>query len=49
MAKLEPNFENFIGIDIGGTFTDVTVHDLSNGEIHYFKDLSNPIYPEQGV
>lgn len=49
IAKLEPNFENFIGIDIGGTFTDVTVHDLSNGEIHYFKDLSNPIYPEQGV
>jgi N-methylhydantoinase A len=38
-----------IGIDIGGTFTDFTVHDRRSGEIHIEKCLSTPQAPELGV
>ena len=38
-----------IGVDIGGTFTDFTVHDARTGELHVEKCLSTPRHPERGV
>ena len=36
-----------IGIDVGGTFTDVTVFDEARGEVSVRKFLSNPAAPAQ--
>lgn len=37
-----------IGVDIGGTFTDVVVLD-GRGQVHPIKSLSNPFDPAEGV
>ncbi|MEZ4571306.1 MAG: hydantoinase/oxoprolinase N-terminal domain-containing protein [Thermomicrobiales bacterium] len=34
-----------LGIDIGGTFTDVVVYDPENGNLHMAKAPSNPTQP----
>ena len=36
-----------IGIDIGGTFTDLILYDMYTGEIKSLKTLTNPINPEE--
>ena len=38
-----------IGIDIGGTFTDLTVFDLNSSELHAFKVPSDPVNPDNAV
>ena len=38
-----------VGIDIGGTFTDLVVLDEATGELHNFKGLSTPQDFSQGV
>ena len=38
-----------IGIDIGGTFTDITVADEITGNVQVFKSLSVPSDPLQGI
>ena len=38
-----------IGIDIGGTFTDITVADEITGSVQVFKSLSVPSDPLQGI
>ena len=38
-----------IGIDIGGTFTDLTVFDLNSSELHAFKVPSDPVSPDNAV
>ena len=39
----------FIGIDIGGTFTDLTIHDLHTGETRAVKVPSNRAAPDSAV
>ena len=38
-----------VGIDIGGTFTDLTVFDLDRSELHAFKVPSDPVSPDNAV
>lgn len=38
-----------IGIDVGGTFTDIVLIDDAGGKIHYTKTLTIPKNPAQGV
>ena len=38
-----------IGIDVGGTFTDVVLIDDQHGRIHYTKTFTTPKNPAQGV
>src|SRR5574341_228666 len=37
-----------IGVDIGGTFTDVALLDESTGHVSIFKLLSTPLRPAEG-
>lgn len=39
----------YIGVDIGGTFTDFTVYDSRSGKIYLEKVLSTPESPQSGV
>lgn len=38
-----------LGIDVGGTFTDVVLIDDTSGQIHYTKTLTTPTDPSEGV
>jgi N-methylhydantoinase A len=38
-----------IGVDVGGTFTDLTFYDDHSGEIRVSKEPTTPAAPEQGV
>ncbi|MFC0407744.1 hydantoinase/oxoprolinase family protein [Roseomonas elaeocarpi] len=38
-----------IGFDVGGTFTDFTVHDESTGALRYFKVPSTPADPSEAI
>lgn len=38
-----------IGVDVGGTFTDLAVIDESSGQIEHFKGLSTPADPADGT
>lgn len=38
-----------VGIDVGGTFTDVVLIDDESGKIYYTKTLTTPSNPAQGV
>lgn len=38
-----------LGVDVGGTFTDIVVVDERDGEIHLTKVPSTPRYPDKGV
>jgi N-methylhydantoinase A len=38
-----------IGIDVGGTFTDFVMADMSNGRFHYHKEPSVPSDPSRAV
>jgi len=38
-----------IGIDVGGTFTDVTVYEPASGAVRTYKSPSNRANPERGV
>ena len=38
-----------IGFDVGGTFTDFTLHDLASGALHHFKLPTTPADPSQAI
>ncbi|MGI5154744.1 hydantoinase/oxoprolinase family protein [Microbispora sp. CA-102843] len=38
-----------IGVDVGGTFTDLVLHDAATGEIRVAKQPTTPSAPERGV
>ena len=38
-----------IGIDVGGTFTDFTLHDTDSGAVHHFKLPTTPADPSQAI
>ena len=38
-----------VGIDVGGTFTDVVVYDEATARLERFKVLSTPHTPEEGI
>ena len=38
-----------IGFDVGGTFTDFTVHDAGDGSLRYFKVPSTPADPSEAI
>src|SRR5258707_12700827 len=38
-----------VGVDVGGTFTDLIVRDDASGEVLVGKELSSPGAPEDGV
>lgn len=38
-----------IGVDVGGTFTDFTLHDQSSGNIHFSKVPSTPHDPSEAI
>ena len=38
-----------IGVDVGGTFTDLVLADLTKSELHRFKTLTTPDEPSRGV
>ena len=38
-----------IGFDVGGTFTDFTVHDARDGSLRYFKVPSTPADPSEAI
>ncbi|WP_182875816.1 hydantoinase/oxoprolinase family protein [Microbispora sp. H10670] len=38
-----------IGVDVGGTFTDLVLHDAATGEIRVAKRPTTPTAPERGV
>ncbi|MGW5266670.1 hydantoinase/oxoprolinase family protein [Microbispora sp. NPDC004025] len=38
-----------IGVDVGGTFTDLVLHDAATGEIRVAKQPTTPAAPERGV
>ena len=40
---------SWIGIDVGGTFTDAVVYDAANDELRSEKAPTTPGAPEQGV
>ncbi len=39
----------WVGVDVGGTFTDVIVYDVSEGRLRAAKSLSTPDAPERAV
>src|SRR5262245_57539084 len=39
----------WIGIDTGGTFTDIVLADLRSGEFKFLKVASNPLDPAEAV
>ncbi|MDB5392923.1 MAG: 5-oxoprolinase [Rhodospirillales bacterium] len=45
--KMGRNF--YIGVDIGGTFTDLVLAEDGNGRLHNVKTLTTPADPVQGV
>jgi N-methylhydantoinase A len=38
-----------IGFDVGGTFTDFTLHDIAGGTLHHFKLPTTPEDPSQAI
>ncbi|HEY4170885.1 MAG TPA: hydantoinase/oxoprolinase family protein, partial [Reyranella sp.] len=38
-----------VGIDVGGTFTDLVLADLGQGHLHRFKTLTTPSEPHRGI
>jgi N-methylhydantoinase A len=38
-----------IGVDIGGTFTDLVLYDEATGQIKKTKTLTTPKAPEEGL
>ena len=38
-----------LGVDVGGTFTDLIFYDDESGEIHVGKEPTTPSAPEEGV
>jgi N-methylhydantoinase A len=38
-----------IGIDVGGTFTDFTLHDTASGEVRHFKLPTTPADPSEAI
>jgi N-methylhydantoinase A len=38
-----------LGVDVGGTFTDLIFYDERSGEVRVSKELSTPSAPEQGI
>ena len=38
-----------VGVDVGGTFTDLTVYDPASGEVQAFKAPSDRRQPDNGV
>jgi N-methylhydantoinase A len=38
-----------IGFDVGGTFTDFTLHDTATGALHHFKLPTTPADPSQAI
>jgi N-methylhydantoinase A len=38
-----------IGVDVGGTFTDFTVFDLTDGKLYHFKQSSTPDDPSRSI
>jgi N-methylhydantoinase A len=38
-----------LGVDVGGTFTDLIFYDDESGEVRIAKELTTPAAPEQGV
>jgi N-methylhydantoinase A len=38
-----------IGVDVGGTFTDLIAHEPSTGEVFVGKQLTSPARPDEGV
>jgi N-methylhydantoinase A len=38
-----------LGVDVGGTFTDLIFYDDETGEIHVAKEPTTPAAPEEGV
>ena len=38
-----------IGFDVGGTFTDFTVHDTATGALHHFKQPTTPDDPSRAI
>src|SRR6266852_2780576 len=38
-----------IGVDVGGTFTDLTTYDDATGEVRVVKEPTTPWAPEEGV
>ena len=38
-----------IGVDVGGTFTDLILHDEATGDVHVAKALTTPSALEEGV
>ncbi len=39
----------YVGVDIGGTFTDLVLHDESTGQVHTAKVPSTPADPSEGL
>ena len=46
---LDSGAEMVVGIDVGGTFTDVTVYEPSSGQVRTYKSPSDSAHPEKGV
>lgn len=44
-----PSHGIFVGIDVGGTFTDLTIYDLGSGETRAVKVPSNRAMPDEAV
>lgn len=38
-----------IGVDVGGTFTDFTLHNDASGEVHFYKTPSTPHDPSEAI
>ena len=38
-----------IGFDVGGTFTDFTLHDTTSGMLRHFKVPSTPADPSEAI
>ena len=38
-----------IGFDVGGTFTDFTMHDTTSGKLRHFKVPSTPADPSEAI
>ncbi|MBN8908562.1 MAG: hydantoinase/oxoprolinase family protein, partial [Rhodospirillales bacterium] len=38
-----------IGFDVGGTFTDFTLHDTDTGALHHFKLSTTPADPSEAI
>ncbi len=46
---MQPNGQIIVGIDVGGTFTDLTLYDPQSGETRAVKSPSDSARPDQGV